>query len=65
MPDPQADLEPDSDLDTGRIRAERYGHLPEHVALADTTTAQVSGPAPDPTMGRDIERDIALHKVGG
>jgi hypothetical protein len=44
--------------------AERFRELPERVRLEDTATTQPSQPPPDPTMGRNIKLDEALHAGG-
>lgn len=45
--------------------SERFRELPERIALKDMIATQETAPAPDPTMGRDTERDFVLRYVGG
>jgi hypothetical protein len=51
--------------DAEQTRRTRFGRLPEHVALEDTIATQDPDPAPDPSMGRDPERDFILRNAGG
>ena len=43
---------------------ERYRTLPEPVRLADTVEVHDPLPPPDPTAGRDPERDFVLRYAG-
>ena len=43
---------------------DRYRRLPAHVALEDTVEEQDTMPVPDPTGGRDVERDRLLLQGG-
>ncbi|GAA4666097.1 hypothetical protein [Kineococcus glutinatus] len=43
---------------------ERFRTLPEPVRLADTVEGHDPEPPPDPTMGRDPERDFLLRNAG-
>ncbi|WP_337060241.1 hypothetical protein [Kineococcus sp. G2] len=40
---------------------QRYRALPEPIRLADVVETQESQPVPDPTAGRDPERDFMLR----
>jgi hypothetical protein len=40
---------------------DRWKHLPEPVSLEDTRETYDVEPAPDPTAGRDTERDFMLR----
>ncbi|WP_432494991.1 heme biosynthesis protein HemY [Kineococcus auxinigenes] len=42
----------------------RYRTLPEPVRIADTVESHDPLPAPDPTTGRDPERDFVLRNAG-
>jgi hypothetical protein len=44
--------------------AERYRHLPPPVRAEDTVEIKATDPAPDPTGGRDPERDFMLRYAG-
>jgi hypothetical protein len=53
-------------LDPGESNApDRFRTLPERIRLEDTITSQEAETPPDPTMGRDIERDFMLRYAGG
>lgn len=52
---------PDAD---GLRRAARFGSLPEHVRLADTSATQEPDAPPDPTMSRDADTDWLLRNAG-
>ena len=41
-----------------------FTRLPEHIRLEDTFTSQDPDAAPDPTMGRDPDRDFLLRNAG-
>jgi len=41
-----------------------FKRLPERIRLEDTFTSQDPDAAPDPTMGRDPERDFLLRNAG-
>jgi hypothetical protein len=43
----------------------RFKKLPEHIRLEDTITSQDPDAPPDPTMGRDPNRDFMLRNAGG
>lgn len=43
----------------------RFKKLPEHIRLEDTIASQDPDAAPDPTMGRDPDRDFMLRNAGG
>lgn len=43
----------------------RFKKLPEHIRLEDTIATQDSDAPPDPTMGRDPDRDFMLRNAGG
>lgn len=43
---------------------ERFHQLPERVRLADMIATQAAEAAPDPTFGRDPERDFMLRYAG-
>lgn len=45
--------------------SERYRELPERVHFKDMVATQETTPPPDPTMGRDTERDFVLRYAGG
>jgi hypothetical protein len=40
---------------------DRWKHLPEPVSLEDTRETYDVEPVPDPTVGRDTERDFMLR----
>ena len=42
----------------------RYRHLPAPVRLEDTITSADPDAPPDPTCGRDTERDFMLRYAG-
>lgn len=42
----------------------RWRHLPEPVRLEDTIAVKDAEPVPDPTRGRDPERDFMLRYAG-
>lgn len=41
-----------------------FKKLPERIRLEDTFASQDPDPAPDPTMGRDGDRDFMLRNAG-
>lgn len=43
----------------------RFRKLPERIRPEDMIAAQETEPPPDPTMGRDPERDFMLRNAGG
>jgi len=45
-------------------RSARYRKLPERIRPEDTIATQETEPPPDPTMGRDPERDFMLRNAG-
>lgn len=58
--------EPTSRTDPGGSQPSgRFSRLPERTRLEDTIATQETEPAPDPTMGRDSERDFMLRNAGG
>jgi hypothetical protein len=59
MREPAEMLDPDESSGPERFRA-----LPERIRLEDTITSQETEPPPDPTMGRDTERDFMLRYAG-
>jgi len=42
----------------------RFRKLPERIRPQDMTATQETEPPPDPTMGRDSERDFLLRNAG-
>jgi hypothetical protein len=52
-----------ADQDTTASSA-RFGKLPERVRPEDMIAVQETEPPPDPTMGRDSERDFMLRNAG-
>lgn len=51
--------------DTSASNPERdYRRLPERTAPEDMLTTQASETAPDPTFGRDPDRDFMLRNAG-
>jgi len=42
----------------------RFRKLPERIRPEDMIAAQETDPPPDPTMGRDCERDFMLRNAG-
>ena len=42
----------------------RFRKLPERIRPEDMIAAQETEPPPDPTMGRDSERDFMLRNAG-
>jgi hypothetical protein len=42
----------------------RFGRLPERIRPEDMIAVQETEPPPDPTMGRDSERDFMLRNAG-
>ena len=46
------------------VPSERFRKLPERIRPEDMTTTQATEAAPDPTMGRDPERDFMLRNAG-
>ena len=58
-----AETEPEQVAETESRRA-RFRTLPRHIPLKDTIASQDPDPAPDPTMGRDPDRDFMLRNAG-
>ena len=59
-------VEPTSTTDKGKSTpSSRYRKLPERIQPEDMIAAQETEPPPDPTMGRDPERDFMLRNAGG
>ncbi len=48
----------------GRASFTRFTKLPERIRPEDMITTQETEPPPDPTMGRDCERDFMLRNAG-
>jgi len=46
------------------VPSARFRRLPERIRPEDMTAAQETEPPPDPTMGRDSERDFMLRNAG-
>jgi hypothetical protein len=42
----------------------RFRRLPERIRPEDMIAVQETEPPPDPTMGRDTERDFMLRNAG-
>jgi hypothetical protein len=42
----------------------RFRHLPGRILPKDMVTTQDTEPPPEPTMGRDTERDFMLRNAG-
>jgi len=42
----------------------RFRKLPERIRVEDMIATQDTDPPPDPTMGRDTERDFMLRNAG-
>ena len=42
----------------------RFKKLPERIRIEDMIATQETEPPPDPTMGRDCERDFMLRNAG-
>ena len=42
----------------------RFRKLPERIRSVDMIATQETEPPPDPTMGRDTERDFMLRNAG-
>jgi hypothetical protein len=47
------------------VPSARFKTLPEHIPLKDTIATQDPDAPPDPTMGRDTDRDFMLRNAGG
>jgi hypothetical protein len=58
----ESDGTTDPDEPTG---PERFRKLPERIRLEDTIATQKPDPPPDPTMGRDPDRDFLLRNADG
>ena len=52
-----------ADRDTSTSSA-RFRKLPERIRPEDMIAVQDTEPPPDPTMGRDTERDFMLRNAG-
>jgi len=48
----------------GRALFTRFTKLPERIRPEDMIATQETEPPPDPTMGRDSERDFMLRNAG-
>jgi hypothetical protein len=46
------------------VPSARFRKLPERVPPEDMIATQETEPPPDPTMGRDTERDFILRNAG-
>jgi len=42
----------------------RFRRMPDRIRLEDMIATQQTEPPPDPTMGRDCERDFLLRNAG-
>jgi hypothetical protein len=62
MSDCAEEKAPSDQASSGR---ERYKRLPDAIPIADTVASHVPLPAPDPTMGRDPDRDFMLGNAAG
>jgi len=51
--------------DDHKVRLARFGRLPDHVALEDTTTTQDGDPPTDPTKGRDLDHEFMIRHAPG
>ena len=61
-----SDAEPETTAAVAEPRqAQRYRTLPDRVPLEDTIAMQEAEASPDPTMGRDTEREFMLRNAGG
>jgi len=58
-----AETEAEQVAETESRRA-RFRTLPRHIPLKDTFASQAPDAAPDPTMGRDPDRDFMLRNAG-
>ena len=52
-----------SEVDPGSAN-NRFAALPAPIRIADTVESAETVPVPDPTMGRDTEREFMLHNMG-
>ncbi|NMM25240.1 MAG: heme biosynthesis protein HemY [Phycicoccus sp.] len=52
-----------ADLDK-KASSARFRKLPERIRPEDMIASQETEPPPDPTMGRDPERDFMLRNAG-
>ena len=58
-------VDPTSTPDKGESASSaRYRRLPERIRPEDMIATQETEPPPDPTMGRDAERDFMLRNAG-
>jgi len=48
----------------GKAPFSRFKKLPPRIRLEDMIATQQTEPPPDPTMGRDCERDFMLRNAG-
>jgi len=48
----------------GSAPVDRFKKLPKRIRPEDMTATQDTEPPPDPTMGRDSERDFMLRNAG-
>ena len=59
-------VKPTSTTDKGKsTSSSRYRKLPERIRSEDMIATQETEPPPDPTMGRDPDRDFMLRNAGG
>lgn len=54
----------DQDQDHDQAASVRFRKLPERIRPQDMIATQETDPPPDPTMGRDSERDFMLRNAG-
>jgi len=59
MVEPSKASDQDESVSSGRFRK-----LPERIRPEDMIATQETEPPPDPTMGRDPERDFMLRNAG-
>lgn len=59
MVEPSRASDPDESASSARFRK-----LPERIPPEDMIATQETEPPPDPTMGRDSERDFMLRNAG-
>jgi hypothetical protein len=59
-------VEPTCPLDPEKLGpSERFRELPERIPPEDMILTQETTPPPDPTMGRDLQRDLILRYGAG
>jgi hypothetical protein len=61
--DTMAEKENTADPDK-KASSARFRKLPERIRPEDMIAVQETEPPPDPTMGRDTERDFMLRNAG-